>query len=149
MDNRFNDIDHALEGTCQWLPEHEIYKAWTACSRGLLWIKGKPGSGKSTLLKHVRKYVTETPKVGNRALILSFYFHGSGAEIQKTPIGLLRSLLHQILHQVPDVLSNLVDTFDKRLKEKGNSPDKWEWHLNELWDFFKSSLPRILQTRSI
>ncbi|KAK3378980.1 hypothetical protein B0T24DRAFT_610459 [Lasiosphaeria ovina] len=149
MDTRLNDIDHALEGTCQWLLEHEIYKAWAACSRGLLWIKGKPGSGKSTLLKHARKYVTETPKVGDRALVLSFYFHGRGAEIQKTPLGLFRSLLHQILRQVPDVLSNLVDTFDKRLKEKGNSPDRWEWHLNELWDFFESSLPRILQTRSV
>ena len=149
MDTRLNDIDHALEGTCQWLLEHENYKAWTACSRGLLWVKGKPGSGKSTLLKYARKYVKETPKVGDRALVLSFYFHGRGAEIQKTPLGLFRSLLHQILCQVPDVLSNLVDTFDKRLKERGNSPDKWEWHPNELWDFFESSLPRILQTRSV
>jgi len=149
MDTRLNDIDDALDGTCQWLLEHETYKAWAACSRGLLWIKGKPGSGKSTLLKHAYQFVTETPKIGDRALVLSFYFHGRGAEIQKTPLGLFQSLLHQILRQVPDVLSNLVDTYEKRLQEKGNLSDAWEWHANELWDFFDLSLPRILQTRSV
>jgi len=149
MDTRLNDIDDALDGTCQWLLEHETYKAWAACSRGLLWIKGKPGSGKSTLLKYAYQFVTETPKIGDRALVLSFYFHGRGAESQKTPFGLFQSLLHQILRQVPDVLSNLVDTYEKRLQEKGNLSDAWEWHANELWDFFDLSLPRILQTRSV
>ncbi|KAK0627855.1 hypothetical protein B0T14DRAFT_409740, partial [Immersiella caudata] len=149
MDTRLHDIDHALEGTCDWLLDHEVFKAWAARSRGLLWIKGKPGSGKSTLLKYAHKYIAEASKVGDRALILSFYFHGRGAEIQKTLVGLVRSLLHQILRQVPDVLSNLVDTFDKRQKEKGKPPEEWEWHPNELWDFFKSSLPKILQIRSI
>ncbi|KFA66966.1 hypothetical protein S40285_09524, partial [Stachybotrys chlorohalonatus IBT 40285] len=149
IDDRSYDIDDAARGTCQWLLEHEIYKKWASCRRGLLWIKGKPGSGKSTLLKYAFKHVTETPKIGDRALVLSFFFHGRGEELQRTPLGLFRSLLHQILRQVPDVLSNLVNTFDRRLKEKGKPGEKWEWHPNELWDFFKSSLPGILQTRSV
>jgi hypothetical protein len=109
----------------------------------LLWVKGKPGSGKSTLLKKAFKHITETPKVGDRALVLSFFFHGRGVELQRTPLGFFRSLLHQILRQVPDALSNLVDTFERRLKEKGKQEEKWQWHPNELWDFFEASLPRI------
>src|SRR4051812_42892890 len=52
MHNRSNDIDAAAEGTCEWLFQHEMYRNWVVCDRGLLWIRGKPGSGKSTLLRY-------------------------------------------------------------------------------------------------
>ncbi|KAK5636078.1 hypothetical protein RRF57_011790 [Xylaria bambusicola] len=45
MDNRFNDIDRAAEGTCEWLPQHKEYKNWVNCDRGLLWIKGEARLG--------------------------------------------------------------------------------------------------------
>jgi len=149
MNDRPNDIEHAAEGTCKWLPEHGTYKHWAACPRGLLWIKGKPGSGKSTLLRYALSKVAAIPNFQEGALVLSFFFHGRGAELQRTPLGFFRSLLHQLLPQVPDALPDLVETFRRRLKEIGKPKEGWEWHQNELWDFFESSLPVILQTRPL
>ena len=145
MQNRSIDISSAIEGTCEWLLQHNTYRSWAACDRGLLWIKGKPGSGKSTLLKHAL-YKQETRDC---ALILSFFFHGRGDELQRTPLGLWRSLLHQLLRQAPGTLRNLVSEFETKCKHYGNPGEDWHWHEGELRDLFKSSLPRVLETHPV
>jgi type II secretory ATPase GspE/PulE/Tfp pilus assembly ATPase PilB-like protein len=80
MQTRFNDIDTATQGTCEWLFRHETFLRWTACNQGLLWIKGKPGSGKSTLLRHVLDNIMGIDKTGEASLNLSFFFYGRGVE---------------------------------------------------------------------
>ena len=150
MDNRYHDKNiEAASGTCEWLLQHETYQSWTACHRSLLWIKGKPGSGKSTLLRHTLDNVEKTPSTGKRPLILSFFFHGRGVPLQKAPLGLFRSLLHQVLRQVPATLSDLVRTFQQYRESKGEQGKDWQWDPNELRRFFKSSLPRALESRPV
>ncbi|KAJ4175643.1 hypothetical protein NW767_015719 [Fusarium falciforme] len=149
MDSRSNDIDAAAKGTCKWLLRHETCTSWASCDRGLLWIKGKPGSGKSTLLRYILDYVMAIPNIGEGALILSFFFHGRGSELQKTPLGLFRSLLHQLLRQVPEALKDLVATFQQRCETVGKPGEKWQWHPRELQRFFESSLPKVLETRPV
>lgn len=145
MQDRLYDIDSVGAGTCEWLPRHEKYTTWAACDRGLLWIKGKPGSGKSTLLK----YALSNHKVKDGALVLSFFFSCRGNEFQKAPLGLLRSLLHQVLKQAPDALQDLVGVFEDKCKENGTPGTDWRWHEGELWPFLQSSLPKVLRTRPI
>ncbi|KAL8402589.1 hypothetical protein RB596_009093 [Gaeumannomyces avenae] len=147
MHNRSHDIHLAATGTCEWLLRHKTYLSWAACDQGLLWIKGKPGSGKSTLLKYALDSRERMP--GPRDLILSFFFHGRGDELQRTSLGLYRSLLHQVLSQVPDALPDFVDTFEKNCKEMGKPGDEWQWHLQELQRFFELSLPKVLKTRQV
>ena len=149
MENRFNDIDNAAEGTCKWLLPHETYKSWAACDRGLLWIRGKPGSGKSTLLRYALGDAIVASNIGDRALVLSFFFHGRGAELQKTPLGLFRSLLYQLLNLVPDAFPDLVTRFQQQCNNKGEPGEKWHWHSNELQHFFRSSLPKVLESRPV
>ncbi|KAL7785260.1 hypothetical protein V8C37DRAFT_419985 [Trichoderma ceciliae] len=149
MQNRAHDIERAIIGTCEWLLRHDTYMSWAASYRSLLWIKGKPGSGKSTLLKHVFSNQQSVPDTRDNDLVLSFFFHGRGDELQKTPLGLFRSLLHQILKQAPEALSDLVDTFEQKCKEIGDPPERWQWHPEELWRFFESSLPKILAVRPV
>ncbi|KAF5228486.1 hypothetical protein FAUST_11033 [Fusarium austroamericanum] len=149
MNSRSLDIDAAAEGTCDWLPQHQIYIRWASCNRGLLWIKGKPGSGKSTLLQYVLDHIITISNTGEGALILLFFFHGRGTEFQKTPLGLFRSLLYQLLRQVPDALSDLVDTFQQRCETVGKPGEKWQWHPRELQRFFESSFLKILETRPL
>ncbi|KAL8364666.1 hypothetical protein RB595_003784 [Gaeumannomyces hyphopodioides] len=148
MHNRSHDIDRAVTGTCEWLLGHKTYRSWAACDRGLLWIKGKPGSGKSTLLKYALDNGAMS-SAGKTTLVLSFFFHGRGHELQRTPLGLYRSLLHQALSQIPDALPDLVDAFEKNRKEFGQPGEKWQWHPNELRRFFESSLPKVLETRPV
>ena len=149
MNHRFNDIESAARGTCEWLLRHEKYNSWAARDQGLFWIKGKPGSGKSTLLRHALDNVQKSSGFGEKDLVLSFFFHGRGNELQKSPLGLFRSLLHQILSRVPDALPDLVASFQNwhdYIREPGG---EYEWHLSELQRFFESSLPKILKNRPI
>ncbi|KAM3550107.1 hypothetical protein ARSEF4850_008509 [Beauveria asiatica] len=149
MQSRSKNIDPATKGTCEWLFQHGTYARWMVCDRGLLWIKGKPGSGKSTLLRHALDRMEESAGSGDGPLILSFFFHDRGDDLQKSPLGLFRSLLHQILSNVPDALSGLVATFERQCRDVGKPGEKWLWHLRDLQDFFMSSLPKILEDRPI
>jgi len=147
MNDRPNDIDCAADGTCEWLLRHKTYRDWMSANRGLLWLKGKPGSGKSTLLKYALRRAQATHDGGT--LFLAFFFHGRGDELQKTPEGLFRSLLHQALGLAPDALPDLVETFEKRRKEIGEPGEKWKWRQAELRLFFESSLPKVLKNRPV
>jgi hypothetical protein len=74
----------------------------------VFWITGKPASGKSTLMKFIstRDSLRSHLHVWTgyaELLIASFYFWGPGSKIQKSRVGLLRSLLHQLLSQRPDL----------------------------------------------
>ncbi|EXA30996.1 hypothetical protein FOVG_17681 [Fusarium oxysporum f. sp. pisi HDV247] len=149
MNSRSLDIDAAAEGTCDWLLQHPTFTTWASCNRDLLWIKGKPGSGKSTLLRYVLDHIIEIPNTRKGALIFSFFFHGRGSELQKTPMGLFRSLLYQLLRQVPEALTDLMDTFQQRCETVGKPGEKWQWHPRELPRFFESSLPKVLEARPV
>lgn len=147
IQNRSHDIGSAVEGTCEWLPQHKTYSSWAVSDRGLLWIKGKPGSGKSTLLKYALDKNEHEARGG--ALVLSFFFHGRGNQLQKTPLGLWRSLLHQVLRQAPDALQDLVDEFEIKCKQYGDPDKDWHWHEEILCPFFKSSLSKVLKARPV
>ncbi|KAF3065402.1 Ankyrin repeat domain-containing protein 50 [Trichoderma lentiforme] len=153
MQTRSSGVNDATSGTCTWLLHHETYIRWIASNHGLFWIKGKPGSGKSTLLKYAFNYQKDlsstTNNTANGDIFLSFFFHDRGEELQKTPFGLFRSLLHQLLKQAPDALSDLVDDFGQKCKDMGNYQEKWKWDSNDLWRFLESSLPRVLAVRSV
>jgi hypothetical protein len=111
----------------------------------MLWIKGKPGSGKSTLLK----YALDNHGARDSDLVLSFFFHGRGDELQRTLLGLFRSLLHQVLKEAPDVLQDLVARFETKRKENGKPGKDWHWHEGELRPFLESSLPKVSKTRPV
>ncbi|KAI3324731.1 hypothetical protein HD806DRAFT_53878 [Xylariaceae sp. AK1471] len=149
MENRSNDIDSAAEGTCKWLLRHKVHRDWAACDRSLLWIKGKPGLGKSTLLRYALGDAIVASNIGDRALVLSFFFHGRGTELQKSSLGFFRSLLHQLLRRVPDALPDLVSTFEERFQSMGEPGQKWQWNLRELQASFKSSLPKVLENHPV
>lgn len=61
---------------------------------GLLWIKGKPGSGKSTLMNFI---VANAHKMKGDVVIISFFFNARGEDLEKSTLGMYRSLLYQLL----------------------------------------------------
>src|SRR4030081_1781551 len=93
MDSRQNSITKHCVGTCQWLCDHPAYCKWVSRGRGFLLIKGMPGSGKSTLMK----YAVDVESSAGNMVVASFFFSQSGSKIQRTALGLFRSLLYQIL----------------------------------------------------
>ncbi|KAF5698450.1 ankyrin repeat-containing protein [Fusarium mundagurra] len=149
MNDRTNDIDNEAEGTCRWLLQHPVYMDWVSCTTDMICIKGKPGSGKSTLLRFALYNGKAALELRDAAVFLSFFFHRRGVELQRTPAGLFRSLLYQLLKQAPDILKDIVAIFEQRCEERGKHGEKWRWHPGELRRLFISSVPKVLETRKI
>ena len=133
MDRRKNDIDDETPNTCNWLFKNEDYKTWLARSQALLWIEGKPGAGKSTLLR----YAVRQPRQSN-AVVASFFFSARGAPIQQTSLGMFRSLLHQLLEKIPEMLSKFSLMYEKKRDTKLGPGQALEWHERELRGFLDS-----------
>ncbi|KAF5583304.1 ankyrin repeat-containing protein [Fusarium subglutinans] len=148
MNDRSNAVKIATGGTCKWLLGHGRWKSWISSHRDLLWIKGKPGSGKSTLLHFALREV-KSSSAAKHGLIMSFFFHGRGDGLQKSPLGLFRSLLHQLLSEMPDALGNLVNTFQQRRDGIGKPGAAWDWELDELQNVFKCSIADVLKGRPV
>jgi hypothetical protein len=124
--DRFERIPEAYHKTFEWAwqrVQHESRPTcqlaeWLEHGEGLFWITGKAGSGKSTLMKFIRNDTRALQHLkvwaGSSHLVYgSFFFWKGGTALQKTQIGLLRSLLYCALHQQPELV-NVV--FPEKLK---------------------------------
>ena len=123
--------------------------------KGIFWVSGKAGSGKSTLMQYLcdhaktvealnywAKITSTSPKISSdpateglehqskhetKAVVASRYFWSLGNSVQRSQERLLRTLLHDILRQCP----NLIETV---------CPAKWNAHgvyrkVDEEWSF--------------
>lgn len=115
---RFEEVAEAHEQTFDWIFEHrsvddkvpwDDFVHWLEHGDGIYWINGKAASGKSTLMKYIyqspktRKYLTEWAS-GTVLRRAGFFFWNSGTKEQRTQAGLLRSLLHDVLQQAPNLI---------------------------------------------
>ena len=105
-DSRQASVRKAHSQTCKWLLEQQEYRDWTDPDRfsehhGLLWIKGKAGSGKSTLMKFVLEETLRSKSPNH--IIISFFFNARGQDLEKSTLGMYRSLVHQVLEQLPEL----------------------------------------------
>lgn len=141
MDRRQATVEHAANDTCEWLFKDSTYTNWRKrerleASHGLLWIKGKPGSGKSTLMKHAFEAQRKALE-GSGSLCLAFFFNARGADIERSPLGLYRTLLYQLASQCSDIRYQLTEEF---LKEKSKRADGVTWQPEVLRDLFHKSI---------
>jgi hypothetical protein len=103
MDARHLTIKIAHSKTCRWLLTRPHYLDWLDTSKtdqhhGFLWIKGKPGTGKSTLMKFALSNFRKTMKDW---IVTSFFFNARGTGLEKSTVGMYRSLLLQLLGRLP------------------------------------------------
>ncbi|OIW34275.1 hypothetical protein CONLIGDRAFT_709669 [Coniochaeta ligniaria NRRL 30616] len=97
INDRQMDISAAYNGTFQWIfntpstfiPSHNTLPGFLRSGESCFWVSGKAGSGKSTLMKYI---------VGNPPRSYSVYGH------KKSQQGLLRSILHIILGEYPQLV---------------------------------------------
>ncbi|KAH8592557.1 ankyrin repeat-containing domain protein [Bisporella sp. PMI_857] len=148
MNYRRQDTKRAHENTCGWITCHQSYIDWLREGSGILWIKGKPGSGKSTLMEALlRDY--EKQAVYKESIQLSFFFHGRGTALQKSRLGMFRSLLHQLLIKAPGAGAEIQRAFKERSRTQGNSGKDWNWHVNELREFFISAVASVAKVQPV
>jgi hypothetical protein len=108
--DRVEEIAPAYERTFQWIFHDPAIKDkpwsnfidWLQHGEGCYWINGKAGSGKSTLMKYIQHDIRTQRALrlwaGQNSLVTaSFFLWNLGSALQKSQIGLLRSLLFDVL----------------------------------------------------
>ncbi|KAI0830394.1 hypothetical protein F5Y06DRAFT_207442 [Hypoxylon sp. FL0890] len=113
IDARRTSIKSAHRKTCKWFLKTAQYREWLDTAEfdkhgGFLWIKGKPGAGKSTLMKYAFSHVHRTLRKRG-IIVVSFFFNARGEELEKSTVGLYRSLLFQLLEEHAD-LQHVLDS---------------------------------------
>ncbi|KKO97162.1 hypothetical protein THAR02_10737 [Trichoderma harzianum] len=131
---RRQNIALDLLGACDWIFENSAFIQWREQDdfkrhNGVLWIKGNPGAGKSTLMKHIW---ANCDKSFADCFIATYFFNTRGHSLlEKTFLGMLRSLLYQLLATDEAVYKRFITIF----REKQKIYRRIEWHESELQDF--------------
>lgn len=85
------------------------------------WLSGKPGSGKSTLMKYMASEFLSNMRdhktAGIEIVVASFFFWSEGTTLQKSVVGLLRSILFQIASQRPEAIPGVMEGRTDNLRE--------------------------------
>lgn len=100
-------------GTCTWINEHKIFKAWkNNLDRGtdLVWLAAGSGTGKTMLSIFVTQQLEAWATVSRRRILL-YYFCDGRDESRNTAVAILRSLIYQMIRQVPSLAEILVKTY--------------------------------------
>ncbi|KAB8290901.1 hypothetical protein EYC80_008537 [Monilinia laxa] len=80
---------------------------------------------------------------------LSFFLHGRGNTLQKSRLGMFRSLLHQLLLRAPATGAAFQRSFEEKLYSQDEPGKDWDWHINEIYDFFISTVEDAATTQSV
>ncbi|PQE30879.1 ankyrin repeat-containing protein [Rutstroemia sp. NJR-2017a WRK4] len=148
MGHRRHDTKRAHANTCDWITCHQSYTTWLKEGSGILWIKGKPGSGKSTLMEYLLRDFEKQAR-HQKSIQLSFFLHGRGTTLQKSRLGMFRSLLHQLLLRAPATGAAFQRSFEEKLHSQGEPGKDWEWHINEIYGFFISAVEDAATIQSV
>lgn len=145
IDARLLNIKSAFRRTCAWVFSKREYSEWIERkgieNHNFLWIKGKPGSGKSTIMKQVLR---RTEKTLRDALVVSYFFNARGTDmLEKTTLGMYRSLCHQILEKIPSLQDLFVKSFSSKIRHDDSDP---EWTVQELQNFLSENIGELQKT---
>lgn len=112
LDGRLTNLRSAGRRTCEWLLRRKDYQEWIEmdsnhldAEHGLFWIRGNPGTGKSIAMKFL--FQKHRTKRSCDELVLSFFFNARGSELEKSTLGLYRSLVFGLLSSDPSLLDAL------------------------------------------
>ncbi|KAK7979868.1 oxidoreductase [Apiospora arundinis] len=116
-----NRVQTRLDGTCNWLLEHENYLEWTKQPSGPILISADPGCGKSVLARFLID--EQLPSTSPNATICYFFFKD---QTQNTLQQALCAVVHQLLKQHPSLI---------KLNKDGQSVTR---SMTSLWQLFIS-----------
>ncbi|TKX24551.1 ankyrin repeat-containing protein 8 [Elsinoe australis] len=139
LEARSQNIKDALTRTCSWILQLPEYRQWSGSGDAteesksrFLWMKGKPACGKSTMIKYVYDSLRTTRK---ECTVIAFFFNARGEALERSTLGLYRSLLFQLLSRMPALQSVLDD-----IRLPRNKADELEWQLPMLQRTLKAAV---------
>lgn len=109
---RESRVETAHKATFHWVFDQNSpvnLGSWLRTGNGTYWIEGKAGSGKSTMMKYLLQHEETSRSLqqwanGKELFIGSHFFWIMGSNLQKSQIGLLRTMLFQLLKRHPDLV---------------------------------------------
>lgn len=116
---------------------------WLRHDNGIYWVNDKAGSGKSTLMKYIYNNARTSQFLSQWSgampvLVATFFLWNSGTQEQRSQIGLLRSLLFQILRHRPVLIHRLFPEEHAMLRDQPLSAvrdyPRHFWSLRRLQD---------------
>ncbi|CAG7916281.1 unnamed protein product [Penicillium olsonii] len=126
MLDRKDTLERCHTNTCQWILDLEKYRSWSSEPRGLLWITGKPGAGKSTLMAFLHDQIKSSSS-NRHGIQLDFFFTARGTELQRTPLGMFRSLVNQLFIKDATTRQQIRETYRERREQFGYVEGDWSW----------------------
>ncbi|KAK3309366.1 uncharacterized protein B0T15DRAFT_515318 [Chaetomium strumarium] len=139
MQLRENKVETAFAASYKWFGHSDEFETWLTSPDGKLLIKGKPGCGKSTFMKHFYRRFREGRGAAGPA-VCGFFFNGRGVPIERSVDGMLRTLLHQLVSQVPLAFKSLIEhhrAFDQANQFRQGSVD---WATDTLKKMFHTAI---------
>ena len=141
MNAREGRIESAAPDTGDWLLQSQDFKDWAERKRlqqhhGFFWVQGNPGSGKSTLMKKAYSRIQSISR-DPTSIVAAFFFNARGDEIEKSPIGLFRTILHYLCQHISALRATVMKQYNRKraLLEAG-----WEWQFSELKELLSSAV---------
>jgi hypothetical protein len=125
------------QGTLQWILQDESYPSWLHIGESngsqFLWISGNPGCGKTVLSRFLLDSIEQSlqppdQSSSQRCHVLYFFFDDKYDTLKSTE-SLLRSLIHQLINLVPDLIQHAMPHFISCKKKMLDS-------LETLWQLF-------------
>src|SRR5271170_4120693 len=143
IDARHATIKPAHAKTCKWLLSRSEYQDWLDPKKlsnhhGFLWIKGKPGTGKSTIMKFA---FANAKKTMMDTTVISFFFNARGEELEKSTLGMYRSLLLQLLSKLP----HLQSVFDPLGSTVSSNIGSHRWNIESVKRLFRGAIEKFGQ----
>ena len=151
MNAREGQVEPADPDTGDWLLQSQDFQDWAQRKRfdqhhGFFWIQGNPGSGKSTLMKKAYSHI-QTLSRDPTSIIAAFFFNKRGSEIEKSPTGLFRTLLHALCQHISALRAVVMK---KYCKKRGLLDPSWEWQSFELKELLSSVVTaQVLGQRNV
>ncbi|KAF2440909.1 hypothetical protein P171DRAFT_434643 [Karstenula rhodostoma CBS 690.94] len=112
QDDRLHSISKPNDESFQWIWNSQqqgkgSFPVWLGDSNGqnVFWLTGKPGSGKSTLMKYLFRNEELFPFLErwsghSPGILTGFFLWNCGTDLQKTTIGLLRTIIYEALQDM-------------------------------------------------
>ncbi|TVY23462.1 Ankyrin repeat domain-containing protein [Lachnellula hyalina] len=144
MTQRRASASAAHPKTCTWILGHPVFKTWHSSSRGLLWIKGHPGTGKSTLMAFLHASLLSNQI--SKSIFLDFFFFNRGEALQKSPLGMYRTLLHQLYRKSGIARNMILEVYEEKQKAFG---EEWIWQVSDLKALAKNVVTEVARKKEV
>ena len=146
---RQHRIQDPSPGTSEWIFDEPglDFTKWLIEGGEPIWIYGAPGSGKSTMMKFLATSRRITDLLGNQStgnhllaaepvFSVAHFFDSRGMMLERSLIGMLRSIIWQIFRQQPTAF----DCTLPLLETKMWNTSQGSWKVSELYEVLRSIL---------